>query len=62
MGTADEMKGRAKEAAGVLSGDDALKREGQTDRVAGKLKDTLDGIVSKAKDIIDSATHRRPEK
>lgn len=62
MGTADEMKGRAKEAAGVPTGDDALKHDGQTDRAAGKLKDTLDRLVAKAKDIIDSATRRHAQK
>lgn len=58
MGTKDELKGRAKEAAGVLTGDKALEHDGQTDRAAGKLKDALDGLVSKTKDVIDSVTHR----
>ena len=31
-GTADDLKGRTKEAAGDLTGDDGLKREGKVDR------------------------------
>ena len=30
----EDLKGRAKEAAGVLTDDDKLKREGQADRTA----------------------------
>jgi uncharacterized protein YjbJ (UPF0337 family) len=54
---ADETKGRAKEAAGALSGDDQLKREGQLDqagaRAKGKVKETaekLDKVIDDAKD------------
>lgn len=44
----DEAKGRVKEAAGSLSGDDSLKREGKTDRAASSAK----GKVDKAKDLL----------
>jgi uncharacterized protein YjbJ (UPF0337 family) len=46
----DEAKGRSKQAAGVLSGDKDLEREGKIDRVAGKAKDVVDKAAGKAKD------------
>lgn len=44
MGNIDETKGRAKEAAGKLTDDEDLVREGKVDRAAGKLKDAVDKI------------------
>ena len=41
-GTADDMKGRAKEALGDLTDDDDLKREGKTDQATGKVKEKVD--------------------
>ena len=50
----DEMKGRAKRAAGELTGDDDLKREGTVDKAAGKAKDLVDKAADKAKDKVGS--------
>jgi uncharacterized protein YjbJ (UPF0337 family) len=44
MGNIDEAKGRAKEAAGKLTDDEDLEREGKADRAAGKVKDAVDKI------------------
>ncbi len=38
----DETKGRLKKAAGELTGDEDLKREGQADKMSGKAKDVVD--------------------
>jgi uncharacterized protein YjbJ (UPF0337 family) len=38
-GKIDTMKGRLKEAVGVLTDNDDLKREGQRDQVVGEVKD-----------------------
>lgn len=53
----DEMKGRAKEAAGAATDDEDLKREGKIDQAGAtvkekfeKAKDKLDETVDKAKD------------
>ena len=54
MSKSDEAKGRAKEAAGALTGDDQLKREGKIDRVAGKAKEA----VEEAKEKVESALHK----
>jgi uncharacterized protein YjbJ (UPF0337 family) len=47
-----ELKGRAKEAAGDLTDDKDLKREGQVDKAAGKAKEGLDKVSDKAKEHI----------
>lgn len=43
----DDLKGRAKEAAGDLTDDKDLKREGQLDQAEGKLKDAVDTVRDK---------------
>lgn len=57
-GTADDMKGRAKEAIGDLADDDDLKREGKRDRAAGSAKDTVERAKDWAEDKIDDARDR----
>jgi len=53
----DDLKGRAKEAAGDLTDDDDLKREGKIDRgaanVKGKVKDAVDKVRDKVEDLTD---------
>jgi uncharacterized protein YjbJ (UPF0337 family) len=51
-GKSDELKGRVKEAAGVLTGDKKLKREGKTDQAVGKLKQKVEKVIDKVKDAI----------
>ncbi|HEX3394653.1 MAG TPA: CsbD family protein [Acidimicrobiales bacterium] len=45
----DETKGRIKEAAGDLSDDDDLKREGKVDKATGSVKDAVDKVSDKVK-------------
>jgi uncharacterized protein YjbJ (UPF0337 family) len=52
-GTTDEIKGRTKEAAGDLSGDDGLKREGKIDRATGTVKDKVGDAADKVKDTVN---------
>ena len=47
----DEAQGRLEEAAGDLTGDKDLQREGKTDQAAGKAKDAVDAVSEKAKDV-----------
>jgi uncharacterized protein YjbJ (UPF0337 family) len=49
----DEAKGRIKEAAGDLTDDDDMKREGKADRVGGTIKEKANEVVDKAKDVMD---------
>jgi uncharacterized protein YjbJ (UPF0337 family) len=48
-GKSDEIKGRVKEAAGALTGDDKLKRDGKADQVAGKIKQKAEKVVDQVK-------------
>ncbi len=61
MGTVDEIKGRIKEAAGVLTGSKDMERGGKADRVAGKAKDAVDAVQKKASEVVDSVTDRAHE-
>jgi len=54
MANTDDLKGRAKEAAGDLTDDDDLKREGKADQMAGKAKDSIDTAKDKATDAVDA--------
>jgi uncharacterized protein YjbJ (UPF0337 family) len=49
----DEAQGRVKEAAGDLTGDKDLQREGKTDQAAGKAKDAVDSAADKVKGLLD---------
>jgi uncharacterized protein YjbJ (UPF0337 family) len=49
----DEAKGRMKEAAGDLTEDDDMKREGKADRMGATVKEKATEVVDKAKDLID---------
>jgi uncharacterized protein YjbJ (UPF0337 family) len=51
-GTADEAKGRVKEAAGDLTGDKSLKNEGKVDRASGSVKDGVGKAADKVKDAL----------
>jgi uncharacterized protein YjbJ (UPF0337 family) len=52
-GDKDEAKGRIKEAAGSLTGDDSLKNEGKVDRASGTVKDKVGDAADKAKDVVN---------
>ncbi len=47
MSETDKTKGRIKEAAGDLTGDKDLQREGKADQATGKIKSAIDGIKNK---------------
>ena len=47
----DDMKGRVKEAAGDLTDDDELKREGKVDQATGAVKDKVGDAADKVKDV-----------
>lgn len=51
-GTIDKVKGRVKEAAGALSDDDELRREGKTDQAAGSVKNAVEKVVDKVKNAV----------
>lgn len=51
-GTTDKTKGRVKEAAGALTGDEKLKSRGKVDQLAGKIKDAVETVVDKTKNAL----------
>lgn len=54
MNEKDDLKGRVEQAAGDLTDNPQLKREGQVDRAAAKIK----GILEEAKTKVDEAIER----
>ena len=53
-GKTDVVKGRIKEAAGALTGNDKLREEGKTDQVVGKAKQ----VVQNAADTVKKAVKK----
>jgi len=52
-GKVDQAKGRAKEAAGDLGGDQSLKNEGKVDKASGKAKNAVSDTADKLKDAVN---------
>ncbi len=61
-GKVDEGKGRVKEAAGSLTGDDSLKNEGKVDRAAGETKQKVGDAASKVGDAVGGIADRLKRK
>ncbi len=49
----DQAKGRIKQAAGDLTGNADLKKEGKTDENAGKAKEFIEDVKDKLEDGVD---------
>jgi uncharacterized protein YjbJ (UPF0337 family) len=49
----DQAKGRVKQAAGDLTDDERLRREGKTDELSGKVKGIVEDIKDKTNDLVD---------
>lgn len=59
-GFTDQIKGKAKEVAGTITGDTKLKAEGLADQAIGKAKEigdtvksTIEEVAEKAKDTVE---------
>lgn len=52
-GRTDIVKGRVKEAAGALTGNDKLRDEGKTDQAVGRTKQSAQKVVDKVKKAVD---------
>ena len=48
----DDAKGRVKQAAGDLTGDDKLRREGKVDKATGKAKEGAEKVSDNVKDTL----------
>ncbi len=51
-GTSDDLKGRAKEAGGALTGDQDLKNEGKVDQATGTVKDKVGDAADAVKGVV----------
>jgi uncharacterized protein YjbJ (UPF0337 family) len=49
----DDLKGRAKEAAGDLTGNDDLQREGKADQAGASIKEKVNKVADAVKDKVD---------
>ena len=54
----DQAKGRVKQAAGDLTDNDDLKREGKTDQASGKVKQVAEDVKDKVEDGIDKVKEK----
>jgi uncharacterized protein YjbJ (UPF0337 family) len=54
----DEAKGRAKEAAGVLTGNQRLKNEGRMDQARSSAKHAVDRVVDGINAVVDRHSTR----
>jgi uncharacterized protein YjbJ (UPF0337 family) len=52
-GKTDVVKGRIKEAAGALTGNDKLREEGKADQAVGKTKQAAQRVVDNVKKAVD---------
>ena len=51
-GTGDKFKGNLKQTGGDLTGDKSLKNEGRVDKASGNVKDGVNKVTDKVKDVI----------
>lgn len=58
MDNSTEFKGRAKEAAGAITDDKELKREGKIEQQAGEAKEKVDDAAGTVKEKIDGAVDK----
>jgi uncharacterized protein YjbJ (UPF0337 family) len=54
----EDLKGRAKEAAGDLTNNDDMKREGKMDRASSSIKDKADDVKDKVEDAVDKVKEK----
>jgi uncharacterized protein YjbJ (UPF0337 family) len=57
-GKTDVVKGRIKEAAGALTGNDKLREEGQTDQAVGKVKQAVQKTADKIQDAVEAVVDK----
>ncbi|HEY4312613.1 MAG TPA: CsbD family protein [Pirellulales bacterium] len=57
-GKAEELKGRVKEAAGAITDNNKLRREGQIDQAAGKVKQGVEKVVKNVQEGVKQANRK----
>ena len=54
-GKADEIKGRIKEAAGTLTGNEKLRQEGKAEQAVGKVEQAVENTAKQVKAAVQKA-------
>lgn len=57
-GKTDVIKGRIKEAAGALTGNEKLRDEGKTDQAVGEAKQVVEKVEEKVKKKVDEVVKK----
>jgi uncharacterized protein YjbJ (UPF0337 family) len=57
-GKTDVIKGRIKEAAGALTGNEKLRDEGKTDQAVGEAKQVVEKVEAKVKKEVDEVVKK----
>lgn len=52
-GKSDIVKGRIKEAAGALTGNEKLREEGKSDQAVGKVKQVVEKVAKNVENAIE---------
>ena len=60
-GKTDVVKGRIKEAAGSLTGNDALREEGKTDQAVGEAKQVVQKVADTLKKSVEKVVAKVPK-
>ena len=55
-GETDKIKGRIKEAAGVLIGNDKLREEGKTDQAVGEVKKVVQNVADSVMEAVNKVS------
>ncbi len=58
----DDTKGRIKQAAGDLTDNDALKREGKADQAGASVKKAADKVADKVGDVVDKVKEKTTDR
>jgi uncharacterized protein YjbJ (UPF0337 family) len=57
-GKTDVVKGRIKEATGLLTGNDALREEGKTDQAVGEAKQVVQKVADTIKKTVEDVVSK----
>jgi uncharacterized protein YjbJ (UPF0337 family) len=58
----DETAGKVKEAAGILTGDEELEREGKSEQTLAKAKGAVQDVADSVKKVVDKVEEKLTEK
>ena len=59
--TSDQVKGKAKEAAGTVTGNKDLESEGKADRRTGEAKEKIENATDKVEEVVGKVKDKAEE-